>query len=113
MSLNKRHVVFRGTGLLFAVLSLVAFSAFAAGSAVITGTVTDAATKQPIADVVVTATSPNLQGEQVVVTDATGVYRIPQLPPGVYTIRLEKEAYKPYSRGDVTRRTDVQTPRPA
>ena len=40
---------------------------------------------------VVTATSPALQGEQVVVTDATGLYRIPQLPPGTYTLRFEKE----------------------
>ena len=49
----------------------------------------------------VTATSPALQGEQIVVTDATGLYRIPQLPPGMYTLRLEKEAYRPFSRGDI------------
>jgi len=47
---------------------------------------------------VVTATSPALQGEQVVVTDATGLYRVPQLPPGTYTLRFEKESYRPYSR---------------
>ena len=77
-------------------------SAFAQGNGVITGSVRDAATRAPVADVVVTATSPALQGEQIVVTDATGNYRIPQLPPGEYTIRLEKESYKPYARGAIT-----------
>jgi hypothetical protein len=48
--------------------------------------------------VVVTATSPGLQGEQVVVTDATGLYRIPQLPPGTYSLHFEKETYRPYIR---------------
>ena len=62
------------------------------------GNVVDAATKAPVGDVVVTATSPALQGEQVVVTDATGLYRVPQLPPGTYTLRFEKESYRPYSR---------------
>ena len=68
------------------------------GTSTLTGTVSDAATKAPVPDVVVTATSPTLQGEQVVVTDATGLYRVPQLPPGIYTLRFEKESYRPYSR---------------
>ncbi|WP_369945639.1 TonB-dependent receptor domain-containing protein [Vitiosangium sp. GDMCC 1.1324] len=81
--------------------------ALAQGTSVLTGTVTDASTRQPVADVVVTATSPNLQGEQVVVTDATGLYRIPQLPPGVYTLRFEKETYKVFARGDITLRLNT------
>ena len=47
-------------------------------TSVLVGNVVDASTKTPVADVVVTATSPSLQGEQVVVTDATGLYRVPQ-----------------------------------
>ena len=73
---------------------LTTTSAFAQGTAVLIGSVTDAATKAPVADVVVTATSPALQGEQLVVTDKSGLYRIPNLPPGDYTLRLEKEAYR-------------------
>jgi hypothetical protein len=73
-------------------------------TSVLTGTVVDAGDKKPVADVVVTATSPNLQGEQVAVTDATGLYRIAQLPPGVYTLRFEKESYKPYARDAITLR---------
>ena len=109
MSSLKRNVVLRIAGALLAVASMVGGPAFAQGTSVMTGTVTDAATKQPVADVVVTATSPRLQGEQVVVTDATGLYRIPQLPAGPYTIRLEKEGYKPYSRSDVGLRVDTTT----
>lgn len=79
---------------------------FAQGTAVVTGIVTDAATNKPVPDVVVTATSPALQGEEIVVTDSAGLYRLSQLPPGVYTLKLEKEAFKPYSRTDINVRTD-------
>lgn len=99
----------RFTGVLVLAGCLFGLPAMAQGSAVITGRVVDAASKAPIADVVVTATSPALQGEQIVVTDATGTYRIPQLPAGQYTLRLEKEAYKPYARSDISLRTDRTT----
>jgi outer membrane receptor protein involved in Fe transport len=75
-----------------------------ASNSVITGTVTDAAGNKPLPDVVVTATSPNLQGERTALTDATGVYRLSQLPPGVYSVRFEAEGYRPYTRGDITLR---------
>ncbi|WP_338267204.1 YfbK domain-containing protein [Corallococcus caeni] len=71
------------------------------GKSVIIGTVIDTETKKPLADVVVTATSPSLQGEQTVVTDAQGNYRIPQLPAGTYTLRFEKESFKPYARPEI------------
>ncbi|HEY2903665.1 MAG TPA: carboxypeptidase regulatory-like domain-containing protein, partial [Polyangia bacterium] len=77
------------------------------GEGTLTGTVIDAATKAPVADVVVTATSPNLQGEQVVVTDSSGFYRIPTLPPGAYTLRFDKEAYKPLARDGISLRSDT------
>src|SRR5262249_55103729 len=81
------------------------FDSLAAGSppgtSVLLGTVRDAATRAAVADVVVTATSPSMQGEQVVVTDSTGLYRVPGLPPGTYTLRFEKETYRPYSRTGV------------
>jgi hypothetical protein len=87
-------------------LCLTASPALAQGTSVLFGTVTDTTTKRPIADVLVTATSPNLQGEQTVVTDASGSYRIPQLPSGVYTLRFEREAFKPYTRENITVRLD-------
>jgi hypothetical protein len=91
--------------LLVTLFSLPAFAQV--GTAVLTGSVTDTATKRPVADVVVTAVSPALQGEQVVVTDGAGQYRIPSLPPGDYQIRLEKETYRPYARGGITLRTNT------
>ena len=73
-------------------------------NSVITGTVTDAAGNKPLPDVVVTATSPNLQGERTVLTDATGTYRLSQLPPGTYAVRFEADGYRLYTRGDITLR---------
>ncbi|EAU61745.1 carboxypeptidase-like regulatory domain-containing protein, partial [Stigmatella aurantiaca] len=74
------------------------------GASVLTGTVLDASNQKPIADVTVTASASSLQGEEVAVTDNTGTYRLPQLPPGVYTLRFEREGYQPYSRAEVTLR---------
>ncbi|WP_434384414.1 TonB-dependent receptor [Melittangium boletus] len=73
-------------------------------TSVLTGTVVNAETKKPVPDVVVTATSPSVQGEQLSVTDASGLYRIPQLPPGTYTLRFESEGFKPFQRTDVALR---------
>ena len=97
---HRQKVVWRNVRATLVCLALLAGSGAWAqiGASVLTGNVVDAATKAPVGDVVVTATSPSLQGEQVVVTDSTGLYRIPQLPPGTYTLRFEKESYRPFSR---------------
>jgi hypothetical protein len=60
--------------------------------------------KQRLADVVVSATSPQLQEDQIVVTDAQGEFRIPNLPAGVYTLRFDKESIRPFTR------TNIQLP---
>ncbi|NMO15262.1 DUF3520 domain-containing protein [Pyxidicoccus fallax] len=72
-----------------------------AQSGTIIGTVINVADTKPVADVRVTATSPALKTEQVAVTDAQGNYRIPQLPPGLYALRFEKESFRPYTRTDI------------
>ncbi|RYZ33026.1 MAG: TonB-dependent receptor, partial [Myxococcaceae bacterium] len=97
--MQVKHVL-RETGVVLAAGLLYGSAAFAQSS-VILGTVINTEDKKPAADVVVTATSPNLQGEQTVVTDAQGNYRIPQLPPGTYTLRFEKETFKPYARPEI------------
>ncbi|HZX40453.1 MAG TPA: TonB-dependent receptor, partial [Myxococcaceae bacterium] len=86
---------------LLAALLLPSLALAQAATSVLTGNVVDTSSKAPVPDVVVTATSPNLQGEQVVVTDSTGLYRIPQLPPGTYTLRFEKETYRPFTRAGI------------
>jgi hypothetical protein len=104
--------------LLWLGLALTLFAPRAAwaqlGTGVLSGRVVDVSSQQPVADVVVTASSPALQGEQIVVTDSSGTYRIPNLPPGLYSVRYEVDGYHPYSRGDlevsstVTLRLDVE-----
>jgi outer membrane receptor protein involved in Fe transport len=84
------------------------------GSGALTGRVVDVASQRPVGDVVITAVSPAAQGEQVVVTDDTGTFRIPNLPPGDYAVRFEAAGYHPYSQtgvrlqSGVTLRTDVE-----
>jgi hypothetical protein len=63
--------------------------------------VLDAATKKPIANAAVTATSPMLQGEQTVPTDAAGDYSIHDLPAGTYTLQMDADGYRPYTRSDI------------
>jgi carboxypeptidase family protein/TonB-dependent receptor-like protein len=77
------------------------------GTATLSGKAIDAATKAPLADAVVTVTSPALQGEQTVVTDGSGFYRIPNLPPGDYTLRVDGDRYHPYARGGIALRVNI------
>lgn len=60
----------------------------------IIGTVIDSATAELLADVVVTITSTVLQHDWIVVTNKSGEYRIPDLPPGTYTLQLDKDTYR-------------------
>ena len=87
--------------------ALPAYGQSSGGAGVLTGVVVDAADKKPAKDTVVTATSPALQGEQVVVTDDSGFYRLPGLPAGVYTILFEKDGYRSFTRGGITLRTEI------
>lgn len=103
VSVRSKNLLYKAALMAASVLASVSY---AQGSSVITGTVTDAATGKPVPDVVVTATSPALQGEEVVVTDASGTYRLAQLPSGTYLLKLEKESYKLFNRPDVTVRLD-------
>ena len=56
----------------------------------------------PIPGVTVTVTSPALQGPRVVVTDASGSFVFPNLPPGPYSVVFELSGF-----GTVTRPTVV------
>ena len=58
--------------------------------AVVTATVTDAATKQPIADARVSVVGSVLQ----MTTDSKGAYRITNVPPGQVTLQARRIGYK-------------------
>ncbi|WP_223642886.1 carboxypeptidase-like regulatory domain-containing protein [Corallococcus sp. EGB] len=88
-------------GLPCLVLWLFATPASAGSDSAIFGTVIDVATQKPIADMVVTAVSPSLGKEEVVVTDGQGNFRIGHLPPGRYTLRFERMYYHLYVREDL------------
>lgn len=82
----------------FASQGVVVTSARAAQSAsTLVGKVTDRSTGQGVSDVQVVVTSNSLQGEQSVLTDASGSYRIPNLPAGTYTVQFFHGSYKPYT----------------
>jgi len=75
---------------MFAVLLVCTVTSFAQGvqTGTIRGTVKD---QQGLAlpGATVTATSPALQGERTVVTDADGTYLIRAIPPGAYSLKVE------------------------
>jgi Ca-activated chloride channel homolog len=52
----------------------------------ISGIVSDAKTNDRLAGVTIVATSPSLQGEQVVISEENGSYFLPSLPPGIYSV---------------------------
>jgi len=65
------------------------------------GIVVSEQNRQPLPEVLVTATSPSLRGELSVVTDAQGQYRLLGMPPGVYTLRFEADGFIPFVREDL------------
>ncbi|MFT3693072.1 MAG: TonB-dependent receptor [Kofleriaceae bacterium] len=60
----------------------------ASGVGQLRGVVKDKGTNEAAIGATVVATSPALQGEQVVITDETGQYFITSLPAGVYTLTV-------------------------
>lgn len=84
----------------------LASPASAQSTASLAGTVVDAQTLQPLADVVVTATSPALQGEQAAITEASGHYLLSRLPPGTYTLRFHGAGHQPQVREGVVLRLE-------
>ncbi len=81
-----------------AVALLVALPAFGQGNPTgkLSGRVlTDG---QPVAGVLVTVTSPQLQGSKTATTSANGDYSFPSLPPGDYTVTFELEGMQTVTR---------------
>jgi hypothetical protein len=80
--------------------------ALAQGNSTISGKVIDSSTGKPVPNVLVTITSPALQGEQIVVTDGSGFFSVPSLPAGEgYAVNAQVDAYRPYSQGGIVLRS--------
>src|SRR5262249_26007546 len=76
------------------VVALCASSALAQTTGRLVGSIVDAQ-GAVLPGVTVTATSPQLQGANTQVTDATGQFRFPSLPPGTYTVKADLAGFKP------------------
>ena len=66
----------------------------------LTGTVADS-TGAVLPGVTVTVTSDNLMGPQIAISDASGIYRFPSLPPGVYVVTADLQGFKTIKREGV------------
>jgi hypothetical protein len=77
---------------------LILLPSLAVAQGVQTGTLTGTVKSTggiAISDAAIVVTSPALQGERTAVTDVNGIYSVPSLPPGTYTIRVAKEGLSP------------------
>ena len=89
-------------GLTFVAIFVEASVALAQG--VQTGTISgtlQSADGLPLPGVTVMATSPDLQGERLEVTDANGVYYVRGLLPGTYRVSFDLPGFQAASRDDV------------
>jgi hypothetical protein len=64
----------------------------------LSGELLDASTLAPVADAVVVASSPALQGEQLAISDATGAFGIALLPAGPYTLTVQRAGYQAFTQ---------------
>lgn len=92
----------------FALLALPSLGWAQAGSATLSGTVKDTqGAVLPGATVTVTNTANG--AVRVAVTNETGSYSMPGMPPGNYTVKVELASFSPYIRENVVLRVDTTT----
>jgi iron complex outermembrane receptor protein len=94
------------------------FASLAAGQAIPTGTLTGHVTdgRRPLPGVVVTVTSPNLQGARTGTSTVSGAYTLDLLPPGPYAVTFEIAGFHTVEAtveitGDMTSTVDAVMPR--
>ncbi|WP_446743416.1 carboxypeptidase regulatory-like domain-containing protein [Silvibacterium acidisoli] len=88
--------------LLVAILFLVTNSSFSQGiTGSISGTVTDAS-GAAISGATVTIREVDTNATHVLTTSDIGTYRLPQLPAGAYSVKVEKEGFEVFERNKIT-----------
>jgi outer membrane receptor protein involved in Fe transport len=90
----------RGTTL-FLLCALAALPLGAQTTGRIDGRTVDAGDESPLPGVLVTITSPDLQGAREATSDANGQFRFLGLPPGVYAVKATLDSYSPIEQSDV------------
>lgn len=77
---------------------LLATSAAAQTSGVISGRILDAQSGRPVASALVVASGPALQGTETTRTDGEGEFEIGLLPPGEYILNVQADGHQPFSQ---------------
>ena len=62
----------------------------------------------PLPGVTVTLTSPSLMGTRTAVTDTSGLYRFPALPPGMYQVKAQLQGFKTYIQENIRLQTTIR-----
>ena len=84
-----------------AFLSLFTVCSWAQGpEGEVTGSVTDA-TGAVVSGAVITVTHPTTNTQRTVKTNNNGIYDLPALPPGNYTLRVEMQGFGSQVRNDI------------
>jgi hypothetical protein len=79
-----------------ALVLMASFASMVAAQGVQTGTIRGVVTDAqdlPVPGVTVTVSGPAVQGSRTAVTDMTGSYTVPALPPGVYAVTYELQGF--------------------
>jgi hypothetical protein len=74
---------------------------FGKSDPVLHGSITDASTKKPVAGVLVVVYGSKAADKREFTTDASGNFKVAQMPSGEVTIILEKKGYKTFRREGV------------
>jgi len=74
---------------------------------VISGIISEAGSKKPVQGVTVSIAGKGLQEKKEFTTDATGNFKVPQMPAGELIIILEKKGYKTFRKEGVTLKEGV------
>ncbi|GMV77777.1 MAG: hypothetical protein AMXMBFR79_09120 [Chitinophagaceae bacterium] len=93
----------------FNLLVIVKANTHYKGEPTISGVVTDATTKKPLADVSITATHTTTKTVHQISTNENGSFKIPVLPTGTYKFKFEKENYKAVEKNNVKVKTETAT----
>jgi len=100
--MKNERIMWRGFGPLIALLLVLAQGAFAqANRATVTGTVTDS-TGAIVPGVDVAAINKGTSSASRAVSNAEGIFVIPNLAPGIYSVEFKKEGFETVVRSAVT-----------
>lgn len=96
-----RSLVFLTTGMICSQLAFATGGRFPGDDAVIHGYIVDAVTKKPVSGVLVTASNNKKTVEKEVATNASGYFKLDELPAGGLEIRFDKKGYKRFKKEQV------------